>query len=130
MLFPSWLSSLRLSDVGIPDYDWNQYFKERTTVLTTNSVMTRIEALPDGECELFILCRGLGDDSIKYNPKDKESLERATKRFRSHVSARSSENPQGGLAGMSVGKTGELTHVKELDPEAKGHVIVAPIAGG
>jgi len=93
-------------------------------VLTATSAFSKIESLPDGECELFILCRGLGDDSIKYNPKDKESLERAAKKFEGAT------HGQRRMAGIAVSGKGDLTHTQKFDPKAKGHVVVAPIAGG
>lgn len=93
-------------------------------MLTATSAFSRIESLPEGECELFVLCRGLGDDSIKYNPKDKDSLERAAKKFEGATKG------ERRMAGISVGAKGELKHTSDFDPSAKGHVVVAPIAGG
>lgn len=93
-------------------------------MLTANSAFSKIESLPEGECELFILCRGLGDDSTKYNPKDKKSLESAAKKFEGATQG------ERRMAGISVGKEGELKHTQKFDPKAKGHVVVAPIAGG
>ena len=93
-------------------------------MISATSAMRRIEELPDGECELFILCRGLGDDSTKYDPKDKKSLEEAAKKFEGATKG------ERRMAGISVGKKGELTHTSKFDPKAKGHVVVAPIAGG
>lgn len=117
MLFPSWLSRH-------VECNQKRFQIERETMITTESAFSKIESLPDGECELFILCRGLGDDVVRYNPKDKDSLERAARKFEAVTKG------ERRMAGISVGSKGELTHVKEFDPEAKGHVVVAPISGG
>ena len=93
-------------------------------MLTATSAFKKIESLPEGEHELFILCRGLGDDSIKYDPKDKDSLERAVKKFEGATQG------ERRMAGIAVGGKGKLTHTHTFDREAKGHVVVAPIAGG
>jgi len=93
-------------------------------MITATSAFSKIEALPDGECELFVLCRGLGDDSTKYNPKDKKSLEAAAQKFEGATKGKRR------MAGISVGAKGELKHTADFDPSAKGHVVVAPIAGG
>ena len=93
-------------------------------MISATSAFAKIESLPEGECEVFVLCRGLGDDSVKYNPKDKESLERAAKKFEGATKG------ERRMAGIAVGKDGQLTHTADFNPEAKGHVVVAPIAGG
>ncbi len=93
-------------------------------MITANSAFQTIEKLPDGECELFVLCRGLGDDNIKYDPKDKKSLEAATRKFEGATKG------QRRMAGISVGHDGVLKHTQDFDPSAKGHVVVAPISGG
>lgn len=93
-------------------------------MLSATSAFTKIENLPEGECELFVLCRGLGDDSVKYNPKDRKSLESATRKFEGATKG------ERRMAGISVGHDGVLKHTADFDPSARGHVVVAPIAGG
>lgn len=93
-------------------------------MLTATKAFSIIESLPEGECEVFVLCRGLGDDSLKYDPKDKESLQRAVKKFEGATKG------ERRMAGISVGEKGQLVHTADFDPKAKGHVVVAPIAGG
>ncbi len=93
--------------------------------MTLNRGIKQIEDLPDGECLMLILCRHLGDEEFKYDPKDKKSLERAQKKL---------ESATGGTRRMlPIAVGGPRTapeRVSKLDPAAKGHVLTTPISGG
>jgi hypothetical protein len=93
-------------------------------MMSAVAAMKKIEELPEDECSLFILCPGLGDDETKYDPKDKASLERAAKKFEGATRG------ERRMAGISIGKDNQPKHTDKFDPEAKGHVVVPPIAGG
>lgn len=93
--------------------------------ITPTSAIGKIENLPEGKCLLMILCRHRGDEEIEYDPKDKESFERARKKFEA------AQQGKRKMIGMKVPGKGQKPEVTlRLDPGAKGHVMTTPISGG
>ncbi len=94
--------------------------------MTMTRGIKQIEDLPEGEHVMLILCRHLGDEEVKYNPKDKKSLEAAEKKMHDAVSGKRRMIP------VAVGGTTRkgAERVSKLDPDAKGHILTTPISGG
>lgn len=94
--------------------------------MTMTRGIKQIEDAPAGECVMLILCRHLGDEEIKYDPKDKKSLEAAEKKMKDAVTGTRRMIPV--AVGGATRKGAE--RVSKLDPTAKGHILTTPISGG
>lgn len=94
--------------------------------MTMNRGIKQLEDLPEGKCEMLILCRHLGDETVEYDPRDKKSLEAAEKKMHDAVSGTRRMIP---VAVGGATRTG-AERVSKLDPTAKGHILTTPISGG
>jgi hypothetical protein len=93
--------------------------------ISVNTGIKAIEDLPEGKCMILTLCRHLGDDKFEYDPKDKKSLEAASKKLEA------AQKGERRMVPIAVGGDREKPEVvSKLDPKAKGHVLTTPISGG
>ena len=87
------------------------------------SAIRKLEGQKSGNHVLLMLCRQKGDDDVEFNPKNKKSIERASRKF--HAAQRDRK-----LTAFKQTEDGTFERTESFDPKSKATIMTPAMTGG